>query len=155
MILIANSHWLIALQGINPSLHNNSITWGDIFPFAILNFWNNRNKNNENNINISFSIFHVLRHVVEYNLLTARGSNLNRAILVSIVWNRPPQGWYKLNIGGAFKENICCSDAWGVIRNSNADWIVGFPKCIHTNSSTHAELLALQQGIQLALQLDI
>lgn len=104
VILISNSLWLIALRDINPSLHN-SIAWGDI-PFVIWNFWNNRNKNNENNTNISFSIIHVLRQVVEYNLLTTRESNLNRVIPVSIVWNNPSQGWYKLNTGGAFKENI-------------------------------------------------
>nr|XP_009601887.2 uncharacterized protein LOC104097078 [Nicotiana tomentosiformis] len=38
----------------------------------------------------------------------------------------------------------------GIFRNSNGDWIVGFHKSFHATSAIQAELMALQEGLKIA-----
>ncbi|XP_075076706.1 uncharacterized protein LOC142163331 [Nicotiana tabacum] len=43
----------------------------------------------------------------------------------------------------------------GVIRNNNDSWIIGYQKLTNVISNTHAELLALETGLKVALQLQL
>ncbi|XP_075097978.1 uncharacterized protein LOC142175291 [Nicotiana tabacum] len=45
-------------------------------------------------------------------------------------------------------------DLGGIFRNSNGDWIVGFHKAGHAISPMHAELMALQEGLKIAREMN-
>lgn len=42
-----------------------------------------------------------------------------------------------------------------VLRNNNVNRVAGFQHCACANSLLHVELLALEQGLELALQLNL
>ncbi|OIT07684.1 hypothetical protein A4A49_62849, partial [Nicotiana attenuata] len=68
-----------------------------------------------------------------------------------IKWTHPIYGTYKLNTDGAYNINTNCAGIGGVIRNSNGDWVIGYWKYSYAINHTYMEILALQQGLQLAI----
>lgn len=42
----------------------------------------------------------------------------------------------------------------GIFKNSSGDWIVGFHKAGHATSPTQAELMALQEGLKIAREMN-
>nr|XP_016466606.1 PREDICTED: uncharacterized protein LOC107789334 [Nicotiana tabacum] len=60
----------------------------------------------------------------------------------------------KLNCDGAFSSNINATGFGGTFRNSNGDWIVGFHKASQAISPTHAELMALLEGLKIAKEMN-
>lgn len=81
----------------------------------------------------------VIRHVIEYKLLTERESNLSKIRTLNVKWYKPSPGWYKLNTNGAYEGNLLYCSFCGVLRNYNGDWIVGFSKCAYTGSATQTD----------------
>ncbi|XP_019236284.1 PREDICTED: uncharacterized protein LOC109216573 [Nicotiana attenuata] len=73
---------------------------------------------------------------------------------IDIKWDKPPNGTIKLNIDGAFSSNNKVAGLGGTFKNSNGDWIVGFHKVSHAISPTHAELMALQEGLKVAKEMN-
>ncbi|XP_059294672.1 uncharacterized protein LOC132047681 [Lycium ferocissimum] len=70
---------------------------------------------------------------------------------IKIRWHKPPLKWFKLKIDGAFdcKSNI--GGIAGLFRDHNGDWITGYGCKCFANSPLHAELLALDHGLQVAI----
>ncbi|XP_019233871.1 PREDICTED: uncharacterized protein LOC109214408 [Nicotiana attenuata] len=60
----------------------------------------------------------------------------------------------KLNCDGAFSSNNITAGLGEAFRNSKGDWIVGYSKSIQAISPTHAELLALLEGLQIAKEMN-
>ncbi|XP_019259748.1 PREDICTED: uncharacterized protein LOC109237817 [Nicotiana attenuata] len=56
-------------------------------------------------------------------------------------------------LDGAYSDNT--AGIGGLIRNSNADWILGFAGSAPHESSTFIELYALTQGLKLAYENNI
>lgn len=68
-------------------------------------------------------------------------------------WEAPGTGYYKLNIDGSARDNI--NTGGGVIRDSAGRMIAGFSSMYGTGTNTHAEFLALQEGLDLCRNLQI
>nr|XP_016485622.1 PREDICTED: uncharacterized protein LOC107806020 [Nicotiana tabacum] len=67
-------------------------------------------------------------------------------------WHKPPKGWYKFNIDGAFNGNNCQGGIGGVARNNTESWILGFHMKVPTISATQVELQALRGCLQIIMQ---
>nr|POF27508.1 putative ribonuclease h protein [Quercus suber] len=68
-------------------------------------------------------------------------------------WNKPPEGWFKLNTDGASCGNPGKAGGGGIIKNSHGHWIKGYSGSIGYTTSVIAKWWALRDGLTLAIQL--
>ena len=76
-------------------------------------------------------------------------------VLRRIRWERPVQGWKKLNTDGACSDLHSLAGCGGVVRGEDGQWIVGFSKRIGVTNSFAAELWGLYEGLKLCCNLNI
>jgi ribonuclease HI len=76
-------------------------------------------------------------------------------ISTPIKWVSPSLGWFKLNTDGSSLGNLGLTEGRGVIRNHVGDWVGGFSRAIGVTTSVQAELRALKDGLNLAIDLGI
>lgn len=76
----------------------------------------------------------------------------NKAIPVA--WTRPEMGWTKLNFDGSSKGKKSPGKAsiGGVLRDHEAQFLMGYAEPIGRANSTMAELTALTKGLELVLE---
>ncbi|GLT71848.1 hypothetical protein SLA2020_438390 [Shorea laevis] len=72
-----------------------------------------------------------------------------------ICWEKPPEGYFKLNTDGSAHGNPGPASAGGVIRDHMGRWISGFACKIGYTSSLRAELWGIREGLILAYQRNI
>ncbi|OIT39444.1 putative ribonuclease h protein [Nicotiana attenuata] len=98
---------------------------------------------------------HITQQAAEFTYLASYTCKTNHKIKLAknIKWNPPTAHFYKLNTDGAFSANT--TGIGGLIRNSNAEWILGFAGSAPHDSSIFAELYALTQGLKLAYENNI
>lgn len=65
---------------------------------------------------------------------------LTRKITRSFRWEKPTQGWLKLNTDGSSVGNPGLAGCRGAIRDDAGRWIIGFSRRIGMTSSFAAEL---------------
>ncbi|KAH0709485.1 hypothetical protein KY284_010912 [Solanum tuberosum] len=70
---------------------------------------------------------------------------------VHVNWNPPPHGGFKLNIDSAVKANPGDGGLDGVIQNHKGGWVIGFISKEANTTPLLAELLALRQGLGMAI----
>ncbi|XP_019244371.1 PREDICTED: uncharacterized protein LOC109224240 [Nicotiana attenuata] len=76
----------------------------------------------------------------------------NQEIHAMIEWHKPPKGWDKFNVDGAFTEVACQGGIGGVARSNTGSWILGFHMKTQTLSATQVDLQALRECLQLIMQ---
>jgi len=79
-------------------------------------------------------------------LASASGSRTQENL---IQWIPPPERWTKLNVDGASKGNAGAARAWRILRGHYG--IKGFALNLRVCTSVKAELIALFQGLKLAM----
>uniref|UniRef100_A0A2N9HXU9 CCHC-type domain-containing protein n=1 Tax=Fagus sylvatica TaxID=28930 RepID=A0A2N9HXU9_FAGSY len=82
-------------------------------------------------------------------------SKVKNMISTPIKWVVPPLGWFKLNTDGSSLGNPGLAGGGGIIRNHEGDWVGGFSRAIGITTSVQAELRALKDGLNLAIDLRI
>ena len=70
-------------------------------------------------------------------------------------WHRPAAGWVKLNFDGSFKGRTGRAGGGGVLRGADGSFIAAFAAPLETSSALMAEIGALQNGLRLALKLNV
>lgn len=65
-------------------------------------------------------------------------------------WQKPLEGWYKLNVDGAMVIGSSKAGCGGVLRNNRGEWIVGYVKEIGFCDPYSAEEWAIFEGLKLA-----
>ncbi|BFG33690.1 hypothetical protein CerSpe_199640 [Prunus speciosa] len=70
---------------------------------------------------------------------------------VSLVWDPPGFGYFKLNIDGSRNSDTGAIGAGGVIRNSDGEWIAGFSVNLGKGQIIDAEIWGLAFGLKLAV----
>ena len=68
------------------------------------------------------------------------------------MWEKPTEGWRKLNTDGFSLGNIGRAGGGGLIRDEEGNWILGFSRQIGVTSSFIAELWALRDGLILCVE---
>ncbi|RZC78205.1 hypothetical protein C5167_002407 [Papaver somniferum] len=72
--------------------------------------------------------------------------------VVKVKWERPDNGWSKLNFDGSVKHKSGLGSIGGVVRNHKGDFLLGYSEPIGKTTSTIAEITALRRGLDLALE---
>ena len=76
-------------------------------------------------------------------------------VVKRIRWERPLQGWKKLNMDGAFNGDIGLASCGGIVRDERGWWVNGFSKQIGITNNFEAELWGLREGLLLCCNLNI
>ena len=71
---------------------------------------------------------------------------------IPVAWKKPRIGWTKLNFDGSCKCLSGKASIGGVVRNHNAEFLLGYAESIGQANSTIAELTALRKGLELVLE---
>ncbi|KAL3519623.1 hypothetical protein ACH5RR_017772 [Cinchona calisaya] len=71
---------------------------------------------------------------------------------IQVAWEKPDIGWTKLNFDGSCKCKTGRASIGGVLRNHDAEFLLGYSEFIGQTNSTIAELVALQRGLELVLE---
>lgn len=72
-----------------------------------------------------------------------------------ILWHPLRPSWHKLNSDEASKNNPGLSRSWGIIRDSQGNFVRAFSYFIHINTSLFSKAKALMEGIKLAAHVGV
>ncbi|OIT01587.1 hypothetical protein A4A49_56826, partial [Nicotiana attenuata] len=123
----------------------NSATY---LPLSLWNIWLARNNNCYKHTMSMASTKLTTQQAAEFTYLVAKKHTIVKKRQQNLKWKPPKDHFYKLNTDGAHTKNN--AGIGGLIRNSNAEWILEFAAAVPTDSLSLAELRALLQGLQLA-----
>ena len=76
-------------------------------------------------------------------------------IMKQIKWEKPVNGWRKLNVDGASLVNTGKAGGGGLLRDEEGNWLGGFARRIGSTNSFTVELWALRDGLILCNQLKV
>ena len=134
----------------------NGIPWSIIFPLAVWNLWKHRNSMVFQNSPLNLNLHSLCMKVAtEYFCCVGKGPASKRHFVIPICWDKPQEGWFKLNSDGASLGNPGKAGGGGLIRDSCGRWIKGYMRYIGISTSIIAEFWALRDGLKLASQLGI
>ena len=125
-------------------------SWNQVFMFAAWLIWKGRNQlvfeNKRLNPKIDGDITYK---AVEYTHCASKPLMSKHRIMKQIRWEKPSNGWRKLNVDGASMGNPSRAGGGDLLRNKNGNWIGGFARRIGMANSFIAELWALRDGLLL------
>lgn len=133
--------WLSLNVRSNDKMHDMGLPWKYVFPFALWNIWKSRNdlvfnrKGRSPNLAVD-----VVYQAKEYLHYVANPRLQTRRVTKCIQWERPEQGWKKLNTDGSCIGLHGLAGCGGLVRNADGQWVVGFSKRIRVTSSFAVEL---------------
>jgi ribonuclease HI len=147
--------WLLA-NCSSTVLHADSIPWQTVFAFGVWTLWIRRNQMVfKAGSTLPDPVVCVFSHAAEFfSLMDIKQSSKN-LVPILIKWIPPPVNWAKLNTDGSVMGESGLAGGGGVIRNYLGNWVGGFSRSIGITTSVQAELRALKDGLQLALDLEI
>jgi ribonuclease HI len=132
------------------------IAWQTVFSFGLWTIWLRRNLLAFNSSPIlPDPIRNILSFAAEFFCLMGDTANSKTASSIAVKWLPPTLGRAKLNTDGSSLGNPGIAGGGGVIRDSCGLWVGGFSRTIGHTTSVQAELRALLDGMQLALELHI
>ncbi|KAI3459739.1 hypothetical protein Pfo_016402, partial [Paulownia fortunei] len=91
---------------------------------------------------VKFSINRIIHSVI---------TKSTRTTITKIIWRKPEENWYKLNVDRASKGNLGPSRIGGLIRDWKGEVVLAFNDFVGHNTNTEAEMIAVVQRLQLQL----
>ena len=76
-------------------------------------------------------------------------------VLKPIRWEKPEQGWLKLNTDGSWNAKLGQAAGGGLIRDGLGNWVGGFIRKMGSVNSFTAEVWALRNGLILCHQMKL
>jgi ribonuclease HI len=141
---------------IATSTHDLNIPWQTLFSFGIWSLWLRRNQFVfKPDSHFLDPVVNAISYASEFFYLIGSYSKVKNMISTPIKWVVPPLGWFKLNTDGSSLGNPGLAGGGGVIRNHVGDWVGGFSRAFGITTSVQAELRALKDGLNLAIDLGI
>jgi ribonuclease HI len=141
---------------IATSTHDHNIPWQTPFSFGIWSLWLRRNQFVfKLDSHFLDPLVNAISYASEFFYLIGSYSKVKNRISTPIKWFAPPLDGFKLNTDGSSLGNPSLAGGGGVIRNHVGDWVGGFSRAIGVTTSVQAELRALKDGLNLAIDLGI
>ncbi|GLT61795.1 hypothetical protein SLA2020_344770 [Shorea laevis] len=135
------------------SIHQ--IPWTVIFCFALWMIWKQRNYiiYRGSQVNVQAMSDMVVNSAIEFwaSQPSPLGCNIKQPHLIS--WEPPPHDWIKLNTDGSVTCNPGMGSCGGLFRNSQGMWIIGYTRNVGHTTALAAELWAIRDGLQTAINL--
>lgn len=145
--------WMMTNGKLDIALNKFSPPWKIIFSFAVWNLWKNRNqavfKRWPQNSNL---VQDIINSAVEFFHCAVSTKHFQPRVTIQVRWERPDQGWMKINTDGSSLGNPGRAGGGGVIRDWTGRWIVGFSRRIGITTSLLAELWAIRDGLMLCIE---
>ena len=98
--------------------------WNVVYSFAIWNIWMSGNNvvfnRKSQNPRLAAEITH---QSLEFLYCVASPRGPGRSIIKRVRWERPPEGWCKLNTDGAILGNPSVAGCGGLVRDEHGGWI--------------------------------
>ena len=134
----------------------NGLPWSTQFLFAIWGLWKHRNRVVFENSPLNFCLHKsCIQQSMEYHFCVSKVRIPKPCSTNLVRWNKPEEGWFKLNTDGASLGNPSKAGGGGVIRNCNGNQVKGYKRRVRVATSIIAEFWALRDGLILADQLGI
>ena len=73
-------------------------------------------------------------------------------VIKQIRWEKPEQGWWKLNTDGSWNAAVGSTVGRGLIRDSWGNWVTRFTRKLGSANSFIAEVWTLRDGLMLCVQ---
>lgn len=144
---------------INCTSHQRSssnIPWSYLFPFGSWCLWLRRNRVIFRESSTCKSLMEeTISKVDEFAFLGVNERARCPQNIIQVWWFSPPERWFKLNTDGSSLGNPSRARGGEIIRNSHGEWVSGFARAIEYTTSVAAELWALQDGINLCIDLNL
>ena len=130
--------------------------WSILFSFAIWMIWKGRNQTvfsgKAQNLKLSTEIENLY---TEFMYCASSPRCPVPRVVVACHWEKPPEGWIKLNTDGCAAGSMGLAGCGGVVRDSHGEWISGFSRHIGITNSFVAELWGLRDGLLLCSNLNV
>lgn len=97
------------------------------------------------------SLARSVEFLIQNDFYSTPAPNCNK-IVRYISWIPPLHPHIKLNIDGSARTNRGPGGIRGVFRNAHGEWLLGFRKSLGWTTNLNAELMALWQGLILAVE---
>ena len=115
--------------------------WSILFSFAIWMIWKGRNQTvfsgKAQNLKLSTEIENLY---TEFMYCASSPRCPVPRVVVACHWEKPPEGWIKLNTDGCAAGSMGLAGCGGVVRDSYGEWISRFSRHIGITNSFVAEL---------------
>ena len=137
------------------TMHGKS-QWSMLFSFAIWMLWKSRNQvvftGKAQN---PYLLIEIENHVTEFMYCVSSPRCSVPRVVVACRWEKPPEGWMKLNSDGCAAGSSGLAGCGGVVRDSHGNWVTGFSRHIGIINSFVAEQWGLRDGLLLCSNLNI
>lgn len=100
------------------------------------------------------TIFRIFRNKLEQSPFRVFIRKLHKNPAIEVSWKKPEIGWTKLNFDGSCKWETGNASIGGVVRDHNAEFLLGYAEPIGKTNSSVAEFVALERGLELVLEND-
>ena len=122
--------WL-RVNYLSKAMHQSSVPWRYIFPFAVWELWKHRNRVVFENIPLNIYLYRMcINQAMEFYYCVGKINEQRRLAGIQVRWEKPPSNWFKLNTDRASCGNPGRAGGGGVIRDCASEWVRGFARSI-------------------------
>ncbi|GLT31839.1 hypothetical protein SLA2020_065470 [Shorea laevis] len=113
-----------------------SIQWGTLFTFALWTIWVLRNQKvyRSNAFDTNRNITIIKERVMEFVFTIPCSIAKKPTEICHVRWDKPPEGFFKLNTDGSALKNPGPVACGGLIRDSLGKWVAGFARNVGITS---------------------
>ncbi|KAK9992093.1 hypothetical protein SO802_027078 [Lithocarpus litseifolius] len=148
--------WLGINGKAGSKMSNGGASWRVLFSFIVWLIWKSRNQ-----IVISRKVQNpklsseIVNQTMEFMCCINFPRNPVQNRVKRIRWEKPPDGWMKLNTDGCAVGSPGQVGCGGVVRDSHGSWVSGFSRRIGITNSFVAKLWGLRDELILCNNLNI
>ena len=129
-ILLHSQTALTFRHPFNNNVEGNYMS-GRAEPFALWCLCKQRNRVVFQNTTLNPNLHkQCINQAVEYFYSVGKIKMQRSMVVVTVRWNKPPHGWFKLNTDGASMGNPGKAGRGGLTRDSSGNWVKGFSRSL-------------------------
>ena len=97
----------------------------------------------------------IIAQAMEFFQCVSYSRNNRHLVIKQVRWERPGEGWLKLNTDGATNDTLNSAGASEVLRDDSGNWVVGYSRKVGKSNSFEAEIWGIRDGLILCNQMNI